>query len=409
MDAINKAFDEYRKAVEAEKALAAQVASESRVASPEEKEKFERMEADIAAWKSEVDRLITVQERAPELDAARARMEQFITAQPAGAENRVQTDADHLVRMAKDFRDSGTLGFFDSHYSPAVLRALSTPGGTAVPTTLIDQVVVYEVADNPMLNPAIVTVIPTNSGEQLDFPRLTANPVVGATLTAEAGGLTAADPTISKVSLNAYKFAGLTIWSSELDQDNIIGLQDLIASSLAEDIGRGINAVLTTGDGSNKPQGFIGVATNGGTASGTANNPFVGGSDLIDLFYSRKAAYRNRGVWQASSTGMAKARKLQDSTGQFLWQPSLAAGQPETLLGRPIYENADMAAVASASKSFAFGDFKRFYVRKVNPARVELSRDYRFSTDELAIRVIERVDGDLIDASAIAYLVSANA
>src|SRR5690349_677560 len=104
MDAINKAFDEYRKAVEAEKALAAAVASESRVASAEEKEKFERMEADIAAWKSEVDRLITVQERAPELDAARARMEQFITAQPAGAENRVQTDADHLVRMAKDFR-----------------------------------------------------------------------------------------------------------------------------------------------------------------------------------------------------------------------------------------------------------------------------------------------------------------
>jgi len=403
---IKHAYEQYRTAVQAEKTLSESIVG--RVPTAEEQEKFERMEADIAQWKGEVDRLTALQARVLAADEAREGLEALIARKPEAPAAPAEGDDDQLMALIRNARN-GVMGAYDSKIRHSFVRALATPGGTAVPTTLAEEVVRYEVDSNPMLDPNIVRVITTTSGEQIDFPRLTANPTVGATIVAEAGTLTAADPTLSKVSLNAYKVAGLTIWSSELEQDNIIDLRDLIAESLAENIGRGINGLLTTGDGSSKPQGFIGVAANGGTASGTANNPFVGGSDLVDLFYSRKAAYRARGVWQASSTGMAKVRKLQDSTGQFLWQPSLAAGQPETVLGRPIFENADMAAVASASKSIAFGDFKRFYVRRVTPTRVELSKDYRFATDELAIRVVERVDGDLIDANAIAYLVSANA
>lgn len=403
---IKHAYEQYRVAVKAEQDLSTAIGNA--LPSAEDKEKFERMEADIAQWKGEVDRLTALQARVLAADEAREGLEAMIARKPESTGTPSEGDEDQLLKLIRD-ANQGVLGAYDSNIRGSYVRALATPGGTAVPTTLAEEVVRYEVDDNPMLNPAIVRVITTKSGEQINFPRLTANPVVGATITAEAGTLTAADPTISKVALDAYKVAGLTIWSSELDQDNVIDLRDLIAESLAENIGRGINGLLTTADGSNKPQGFIGVAANGGTAAGTANNTFVGGADLVDLFYSRKAAYRSRGTWMASSTGMAKVRKLQDSTGQFLWQPSLAAGQPETVLGRPIYENADMAAVASASKSFAFGDFKRFYVRRVTPTRVEMSKDYRFATDELAIRVIERVDGDLIDANAIAYLVSANA
>jgi HK97 family phage major capsid protein len=399
---LKHAYDEYRKAVQAERSLSEEISG--RLPSAEEQEKFERMGADVAAWKAEVDRLEALAKRVKDADEARQGLEALITRKPEVSTP--QGDDAELLKLTRDMRVGD---FYESAIRSTFIRALATPGGSAVPTTLAEEVVRYEVDGNPMLDPSIVRVISTTSGEQINFPRLTANPTVGATIVAEAGTLTTADPTLSTVALNAYKVAGITLWSQELDQDNVIGLRELLGESLAENIGRGINGLLTTGDGSNKPQGFIGVAANGGTASGTANNPFVGGSDLVDLFYGRKAAYRARGVWQASSTGLAKARKLQDSTGQFLWQPSLAPGQPETILGRPVYENADMAAVASASKSFAFGDFKRFYVRRVTPTRVEVSRDYRFATDELAIKVVERIDGDLIDANAIAYLVSANA
>jgi HK97 family phage major capsid protein len=95
-----------------------------------------------------------------------------------------------------------------------------------------------------------------------------------------------------------------------------------------------------------------------------------------------------------------------DTTGQLLWQPSYQLGQPESLLGRPIYENPGMAN-GSAAKAVAFGDFKRYYVLKVNPTRVAFSVDYKFSTDQLALRTIERVGGDLPDVIAISYLVNA--
>ena len=82
------------------------------------------------------------------------------------------------------------------------------------------------------------------------------------------------------------------------------------------------------------------------------------------------------------------------------------AGQPETLLGRPIYENPAMAN-GSAAKAVAFGDFSRYIVHRVTPTRVEASIHSSWTTDEIQLRVIERVDGDLVNGDAIAYLVGA--
>jgi HK97 family phage major capsid protein len=187
----------------------------------------------------------------------------------------------------------------------------------------------------------------------------------------------------------------------------VIGLQDLLARSTGRELALDAGSDLTIGNGSSKPNGFINAAGNGGTASGTANNTFFGPGDIVDLFYSLAAPYRMVGSWQASNTGLAKIRKLADSTGQFIWQPSLIPGQPESVMGRPIFENPAMAAVGSASKSVAFGDFKQYWVRRVSPVRVELSRDFKFQSDQLALKVVERIDGDLIDTAAVKYLVSA--
>lgn len=417
MEAIQRAFEEYRKAVEAERSLSAQINSENRAPSPEEEQQFERMGEDISARKHELDRLLKVEERKGELDEARGLMSQIIAVQAAPAERTVvKSDADRIVEGIRVARSGGVVEW-DSAVTPAYLqqlakrfeqRALST-SATVIDTTFVDRVLFYEVDDSPLLDPAVVTVITTSRGEAMDFPRLTADANVAGTLTAEAGTFTEADATISKVTLNAYKYGGIELFSAELDEDDVVNIQDVLARSAARHIVEQVNAPLTTGDGSSKPNGIITAAANGGTASGTANNTFFGPSDIIDLFYGRKAAYRRRGNWLASSTGLAKIRKLQDANGQLIWQPSLVPGAPETVLGRPIFENPDMAAVASASKSVLFGDTHAYYVRRVGTARVELSRDYKFNTDQLALKVVERIDGDLLDANAVAYLVSANA
>jgi HK97 family phage major capsid protein len=417
---IKHAYEEYRKAVEAEAALSAEIAErEDKLPTPEDQEQFERIEADIDQWRNETKRLVEAANRASEVNEFRKQYASLFEADER--DERVTDDGSRLLAMRNAVLDGRERvidesnfkvrqSFLDqlaNRFNPEK-RALGI-SAPAIDSTFVERVYMYAVDESPMLDPAVVTVINTARGEPLTFPRLTADASTASTLTAEAAALNEADPTLSSVVLNAYKYGGITLWSAELDEDDVVNIQDVLARSAARHIVEQANAPLTTGDGSNKPNGIVNAASNGGTASGTANNTFFGPDDIIDLFYGRKAAYRRNGNWMASTTGLAKIRKLQTSTGEKIWAASIAPGQPETVLGRPIFENPDMAAVASASKSVLFGDTHQYLTRRVGSARVEVSRDYKFNTDQLAIKVVERLDGDLLDANAVAYLVSANA
>jgi HK97 family phage major capsid protein len=104
---------------------------------------------------------------------------------------------------------------------------------------------------------------------------------------------------------------------------------------------------------------------------------------------------------------VSKLRKLQDLNGQFVFQPSMAAGQPDTLMGYRLKENVHMAAVASASKSVAIVHEPSYYVREL-PIEVASSSDYLFNTNQIALRTLYGVDGNIPDILAVKVLVSAN-
>src|SRR5690606_34279114 len=87
----------------------------------------------------------------------------------------------------------------------------------------------------------------------------------------------------------------------------------------------------------------------------------VSADALISMLYSLPGIYRNRGTWAMNGTTLATVRKLKDGNGNYLWQPSYQAGQPETLLGRPVIELIDMPDVAANAFPIAFGDFKTGY------------------------------------------------
>lgn len=383
-------------------------AAENRELTAEENANLETIDVDLSRFTAERTRIVAMDEKAAADSELRAKMENVIAANPR-TDRAEKSDREKLAGLFSAIRGGGQGGSFESHLSDE-FRALDVAdeGPDVAPQTLYDAITVYERTLTPMLNPSVVTVLNTTMGEPITLPRLTADPTASGTLVAEAAAITEADPTVSSVVLNAYKYAVINLWSAELDLDNTVGLEDVIARSSARELAIGIGTALTTADGSSKPQGFIGVATNGGTATGTANNTFIGPDDIIDLFFGRAAPYRSVGTWQASTTGVAKIRKLKNADGDYMWVQGLG-GAPDTVLGRPIYENPAMAAVASASKSVAFGDFSRYFVRRVTPARIDLSREYKFSTDQVALRTIERIDGDLVDTAAVAFLVSANA
>ena len=376
--------------------------AEGRDLSAEENTEIDRIDGAMEGYKAEESRILKLKAAFESADNFRAEMEPRVE---KAVITKAPTDRELLRALFNGERRA-----FDAYPASAEQRALQGgEGGSAVPTSFYDLVTVYERTLDPTF--ALATVIQSANGAPITLPRLTADPATSGTITAEAGGINELDATISSVQLNPYKYAVTSVWSAELGQDNAINLEDLIARSIGRELGLDIGAELTVGDGSGNPNGFITAGTNGGTAQGTAlgaaNWTFFGPPDLIDLFYGLPAPYRPFAAWQVSNGALSKMRKFRDSNQQFIWEPSQVIGQADNYLGRPVYENPAMAAVASASKSVAVGDFSRYFVQDVVPMRVALSSDYKFSTDQIALKVVRRVDGDLIDVPAIRFLVSA--
>lgn len=380
--------------------------SEQRDVNPSENADLQRMLLEVDDLNARIRQESSLEDRAKLADSVRSRYASILSADPAST----FTSAE-LPTLWSDFRTRGFAAADVATSQPfRETRALGSAGGSAIATTFADQVVVYQRTASPMLDPNVVTISTSASGAPFTVPRLSADISYGGTVVAEAGTLPTLDPTISAVTLTPYKYGAITLWSAELDQDEIIELQPLIARSTGRELGLDIGAHLTTGDGSGKPQGFVGAAGIGGTATvtfgGTASTFFDYG-DLVELWGSVSAPYRSTGVWQLSTDAFVKVQRFRDDNGNLVLLPGLQGGAP-TLLGRPVYENPAMAAVGSASKSVAFGDFRQYWVRRVEPMRVELSRDFKYDTDQVALKVVERIDGDLIDTSAVKTLVSAN-
>lgn len=317
-------------------------------------------------------------------------------------------DFDALI---KTFRSHGFASVEIEPSEKYTTRALQSAGGSAVPTTFSDSIAFYARTMSPMLDGNVVTLENVATGGPIVFPRLTADASTGGTVTSEGASITVADPTISSVTVQPFGYKLINVWSRELDTDEVIGLKDLIARTTGRQLALSAGAHLTTGTGTTVPWGLVTRAENGGTAlgtaSGTSSDSYVSPADLIDLKYTRARDVRVRGGYMVSTTMLAKMRKFRDSQGAYMLNPTMGGGVP-TFDGSPVWENPSMAAVGSATKAAVFCDASAYRVVRVSPIRIELSLDAYFGTDQVALRVVDRISGDLPDVTAAAYAVSAN-
>jgi len=401
---LNRLYDEYRRAAKVGMDVLDAAALENRELTAEEREKRDRAYDTVTSVKAEIDRVKAFEEMA-EARGVWANDGRTVTEGPVGAES-------ERYSLRDMFRNAIRNGSFTVDMTPSSepeLRALAVASGTDVdPGNFVDFLTIYQRTATPMLNPSIVNLVQHPNGVPLLAAKITADPSTGGTVTAEAATLTSADMSVSAGTVTFYKYGLLNLYSAELAQDNAVGLEQGIAFTTARQLSLDIGTHLTTGSGSGQPEGFLTNATNGGTATGTGTTygTYFGYTDLVSLFYGLAEPYRANGLWMANATTIAQIRNERDTTGQPIWQPAMAAGQPETILGRPLYENPGMAA-GSAAKSVAFGDFNRFLVGRVVPVRVNTSIDFKYDTDQLALRTIERVGAVLTDRAAIRYLVGA--
>lgn len=395
-------YDEYRRAAKTGQDAMDAAALENRDLTAAELETRDKAFAAVTQLKGEIDKIRT-------FETLREQSDIFYggprTVEAATGRSQAVTVRD-LLRGAMD---RGHMAVeFPMTSSTMTLRALQSAGGSAVETSFADFVTIFSRTFTPLLSGDVVTVLERPDGSPLVLPRLTADPAHGGTVTAEAAGINELDSTVSSITLAPFAYKVINLWSRELAEDSAIPLDNVIGNSTARELSIDIGAHLTTGTDSGQPDGILNSGTNGGTAVGTGATygTYFGPTDLISLYYGLPAPARERASWLANSTTIAQIRNARATTGEHLWAPSLAAGAPETLLGRPLYDNPAMSN-GSAAKAIALVD-KAAYVVAMAPVRVESSIHFKYSTDQISLRTVFRVDGACVDVSGIRYLVNAS-
>lgn len=232
-------------------------------------------------------------------------------------------------------------------------------GGYMIPTETLNRITETMKAFGGILGAA--NVITTASGNPLNWPTNNDTSNVGAIL-AENAQITEQDVTLGQKTLGAFTYTSkLVRLSLQLLQDNAFNMDSWLIQKLGERIGRAAAAHLATGAGTTEPEGLFTNATAGvtGAVSATA---VVTYNDLVDLQHSIDVAYRGNAQWALSDTALKMVRKLVDSQGRPLWEPSLQTGVPSTLLGAPVLIDNGIPVPAASAKSIGYGDINAAYV-----------------------------------------------
>lgn len=388
MSYIDRQIELRNRAWEEAKALLDTAAAEKRELSAEESEKYARINDDLNARSATIKQLQDDEAREARFVEATRDIKRSETAAPK------QSDAEMIRALAR-----GEVRSFEFEKRDVMTSSTGAP----VPTSFYDQIVEHMVVVGPMLETS--TMIRTAGGEALQVPRTSAYST--ATLTAQGSAFNESDPTFqSFVTLNAYKYGFLVQVSREMLDDAGVDILGFLAREAGIGIGVAVNTALTTGTDSTMPNGIVTAASSGITGSTGVSGAFTA-DNLIDLSYSVNSAYRRMpGTgWMFNNTGLAAVRKLKDTTNNYLFQPSLQAGQPDTLLGFPVYENPDVVAPATSAKSVLFGHLPSYYVRMAGGIRFDRSDDFAFANDLVTFRASVRIDGDLPQTAAIKYFI----
>lgn len=312
------------------------------------------------------------------------------------AENEVETKAfDMFLRKGKEALASDEV--------KALRVSDDTAGGYVAPAEFSAEVDKNLVQFSPIRSAARVG--PTSSGSVI-IPKRTGRPTgswVGETETRPA-----AASAYGQAEVPVDEMACYVDVSNKLLEDAAVDVGAEVAFDVAEEFGRLEGSAFVVGNGDKKPIGFMTDDNVSFTVSGSAS--VIGDADggingLIGLMYALHPFYRSRGVWMANGTTIGALRKLKDGDKNYIWQPSVQAGQPDTLLGRPIIEAPDMEDIGAGAFPLVFGDFASSF-RIFDRVGLSILRDpYSLATTgQTRFHARKRVGARLIRPEAIRKL-----
>lgn len=321
-----------------------------------------------------------------------------------GAENEEFKSSEKHSEYGKAFRNYLRKGM-DAGLEALQTKALSVgtdpDGGYLVTSTMSSKIVQAIFETSPMRQICAIETISTDALDLIDD-----HTALTAGWTAETSARTAdtATPLIAKRNIPTHELYAQPKATQKLVDDSAIDVEGWLAGKIADIFGRTQNTAFISGNGVGQPRGILTYAagTNWGQIqqvnSGTSAQ--VTADALITLFYSLKDAYMRRASFLMNRSTVQQVRLLKTTTNQYLWQPSLVAGSPDTLMGVPVYMASDMPVAAANSLSVAVGDFQAAY-QIVDRQGISILRDPFTEKPFIKFYATARVGGDVVNYEAI--------
>jgi len=371
--------------------------AEGRNLSAEETQKYDRIEADVDGFTATVDR----QEKQTRAEASikdvvcEARStSRAMTRQDTTASDEYRKVFDKYLRLG----NNALVG----EEARTLTEGTDSEGGYLT-ETILEKRLVETLQDSNIMR-QISTVLNTTSDRTISV----VDTVGDAAWLAESGTYLPVDTAFSQTSLSAYKASTLMLISEELLNDSVFDLTTFVSQIFGRRLGELEEAAMVDSSGSGRPTGATQGASTGTTLA-TLNT--ITADDVINLHYSLKRQYRRNASFLFNDSTIRDIRKLQSTGNDYLWQPSLQAGEPDRVLGSPVYSSYDMPTIDSGteSKCGLYGDFKMGYyiADRGGTSFQRLNELYAVSAGAVGFRAYRRVDGKVVLPEAIKLMINA--
>ena len=320
-----------------------------------------------------------------------------------GDDINIKSTASHS-EYSKAFRNylrKGMDGGLEALQTKALSVGSDPDGGYLVTPHMSSKIVQSIFETSPMRQLASVETISSDALELIDD-----HDQAAAGWTSETGAITeTSSPTLAKRNIPTHELYAQPKATQKLVDDSAIDIESWLSGKIADIFSRKENTAFVSGSGVGQPRGILTYAA--GTNWGQIQQVTSGSSGavtadaIINLFYSLKDTYSKRANFLMNRTVVQSVRLLkQATTNQYMWQPGLAAGAPDTLMGIPVHMAADMPVAASNSLSIAVGDFQAAY-QIVDRKGINILRDPFTEKPFVKFYATKRVGGDVVNFEAI--------
>lgn len=382
------------KAWEAAKAFLDSKQGSNGLMSAEDAATYDKMEAEVVDLGKEIDRL----ERQAVIDAELAKA----TSTPITNKPHTQPGGETKTGRATDEYKRAFWNSMRNKNSYEIQNALSigtdSEGGYLVPDEYEKKLV--EALEDEVFFRSLATVIKTSSGDR-KIPIVTSKGE--AAWIDEGGQFPESDDSFGQTSIGAHKLATMIKVSDELLNDSVFNIEQYISKEFGRRIGTKEEEAFFIGDGTGKPIGIFNK-TGGADIGVTAATTSITFDDVMDLYYSLRAPYRNKATWLLNDSTVKAIRKLKDGNGNYIWQPSVREGEPDRILNRPYRTSIYVPELAAGNRVMAFGDYSYYWIADRQGRSFKRLNELFATTGQVGFLASERVDGKLILSEAVKTL-----